>query len=160
MCSPALEGLTGQEQARNPVTGTGMVNTLQRARSRRQGRSGLADQLLEGLVHAHHGTLGNIEGKYDRQGIAPAVHETAGSAWRSLGWSDTRESPLEAGGRGRSAEGDRRRLAAFLALDDLNDDALALDQVRQTGAHQRRAMDEHVLPAALDGHETEALSRI
>src|SRR3954451_9514658 len=63
-------------------------------------------------------------------------------------------------GRSRSAEGDRRRLAALLAFDDLNDDALALNQVWQTGAHQRRAMDEHILAAALDGHKAEALSRI
>ena len=66
---PAGERLAGQEQARDPVTGVDVINALDRARPRRQGRSGLPDQLLEGLVHAHHGTPGIIRTMVDRQHV-------------------------------------------------------------------------------------------
>ena len=46
-----------------------MVNTLHRARSGWQGRSGLTDQLLEGLVHAHHRALGIVGAVVDLQHI-------------------------------------------------------------------------------------------
>src|SRR3954454_17201659 len=59
-----------------------------------------------------------------------------------------------------SAERDRGDLAAFLALDGLDDHPLAFLQVGKAGAHQRRAVDEHVLAAVLDGDEAEALGGI
>src|SRR5215218_2079433 len=59
-----------------------------------------------------------------------------------------------------SAERDRGDLAALLALDRLDDHPLAFLKVGQAGAHQRRAVDEHVLAAVLDGDEAEALGGI
>src|SRR5215216_1960097 len=73
---------------------------------------------------------------------------------------------LEAFGRAEacraeaSAEGDRGDLAALLALDRLDDHPLAFLKVGKAGAHQRRAVDEHVLAAVLDGDEAEALGGI
>src|SRR5215208_614099 len=73
---------------------------------------------------------------------------------------------LEAFGRAEacrakaSAERDRGDLAALLALDRLDDHPLAFLKVGQAGAHQRRAVDEHVLAAVLDGDEAEALGGI
>src|SRR3954447_7557154 len=59
-----------------------------------------------------------------------------------------------------SAERDRGDLAALLALDRLDDHPLAFLKVGKAGAHQRRAVDEHVLAAVLDGDEAEALGGI
>src|SRR4051812_35280668 len=60
-------------QARNrlatPVTGVDVINALDRARPRWQGRSGLADQLLEGFIHAHDGALGVIRAVVDLQHV-------------------------------------------------------------------------------------------
>src|SRR5215207_4233971 len=73
---------------------------------------------------------------------------------------------LEAFGRAEacraeaSAEGDRGDLSALLALDRLDDHPLAFLKVGEAGAHQRRAVDEHVLAAVLDGDEAEALGGI
>src|SRR5215203_3805124 len=73
---------------------------------------------------------------------------------------------LEAFGRAEacraeaSAERDRGDLAALLALDRLDDHPLAFLKVGKAGAHQRRAVDEHVLAAVLDGDEAEALGGI
>src|SRR4051812_26537347 len=59
-----------------------------------------------------------------------------------------------------SAERDRGDLAALLALDRLDDHPLAFLKVGEAGAHQRRAVDEHVLAAVLDGDEAEALGGV
>src|SRR5215218_2193499 len=59
-----------------------------------------------------------------------------------------------------SAERDRGDLAALLALDRLDDHPLAFLEVGKAGAHQGRAVDEHVLAAVLDGDEAEALGGI
>ena len=56
--APARQRRGGQEQAGHAIAGINVVVTLDRARLRRQWLSALADQLLEGLVHADHGPLG------------------------------------------------------------------------------------------------------
>jgi hypothetical protein len=73
--TPPGQGLAGQKQARNPVAGIDVVDALHRTWSRRKGLSGLADQLLEGLVQAHHRTLGILRAVVDLQHIFHVVDE-------------------------------------------------------------------------------------
>jgi hypothetical protein len=73
--APAREGFAGQEQARHAVAGIHVVKALDRPRPHWQRLAGLADQLLEGLVHAHYGALGVVWAVVDLQHIFHVVDE-------------------------------------------------------------------------------------
>src|SRR3954449_543480 len=68
-------GSQARKQARHAVAGVDVVKALDRAWPHRQGLSGLADQLLEGLVYAHHGPLGIVRAMVDLQHVFHVVDE-------------------------------------------------------------------------------------
>src|ERR1700684_387610 len=59
-----------------------------------------------------------------------------------------------------SGEGDADGFGALAAFGDVDDDALALVEVHQPGALQRRGVDEHVLAAAVAHDMPDPLGRI
>ena len=67
--APPGQRLAGQKQARDAIAGVHVIDALDQTRSGRQRLSGLADQLLEGLIHAHHRMLGIIGAVGDREHV-------------------------------------------------------------------------------------------
>lgn len=73
--APALEGFTGEEQARGSVADINMIVALHGTGPGWQGLAGLANQLLEGLVDAHHGPLGIVRPMVDLEDVLHVVDE-------------------------------------------------------------------------------------
>ena len=73
--APALQGLTGEEQARGSVADINMIRALRGTGPGWQGLAGLADQLLEGLVDAHHEPLGIVRPMVDLEDVLHVVDE-------------------------------------------------------------------------------------